>query len=291
MHKVRTKTILSSKNEINVYKGCTHGCIYCDSRSKCYRLEHDFEDIEAKENAPELLEYALKRKKEKGMITMGSISDPYNPHEGELELTRKCLEVINKYKFGASILTKSDLILRDVELLKNINENAKCVVQMTLTTTDDKLCKIIEPNVCPTSRRIDVLKTLKENGIPTVVWISPLLPYITDTEDNIKKLLNVVLEVGAIGIVYYGPGLTLREGSREYFYKMLDKHFPILRRRYQREFKGRYEVSQQSNVARFDYIIKDFCEKNNIKYDVEDVFYYINNFDPKMMQLSLFDEE
>ncbi|MGM9969385.1 MAG: SPL family radical SAM protein [Anaeroplasma sp.] len=290
MHKVKTKTILTPKNEINIYKGCTHGCIYCDSRSKCYKLEHDFEDIEVKENAPELLALTLCKKKEKGMISFGSISDPYNPIEKDLELTRSCLKIIEQNGFGASILTKSDLVLRDIDIIKKINEQTKCVIQMTITCANDSLSKIIEPNVCPTSRRVEVLKELEKNGIPTIVWIAPLLPYINDTEENFKNILKLCVECKVKGIVYYGPGMTLREGTKEYYYSQLDDNFPILRRRYQREFKGRCDIYQSSNVSRFDYIIKDICEKNNIKYELEDVFYFINNFDTNVLQLSLFDD-
>ncbi len=292
MHKTIAKTILSPKNEINIYKGCTHGCIYCSSRIKFNsKLDGAFEDIEVKENAPELLEQALKKKKEKCMIIFGSVYDPYNPVEKELEITRRCLEIIDRYEFGATILTKSDLVLRDLDVLKSINKKAKCIVQMSVTCAEDKLSTVIEPNVCPTTRRIEVLKEFKANGIGTVLWMTPLLPYINDTEANIKSILNLCLDAKVNGLVYYGPGLTLREGNKEYFYKMLDKNFPILRRRYQREFKNRYEVYQNCNVARFDYIIKDFCEKNEIKYELEDVFYYLENLDSKIVQLSLFDED
>lgn len=290
MHKVIAKSILSTKNEMNIYKGCTHGCIYCDSRNKNYHIE-DFTDVEVKENAPELLEAVLKRKKDKIMVSMGTLSDPYVHCEQELGLTKECLEIIAKYDHGVTLLTKSDLVLRDIEILKQINQKAKCVVGMTITTFDDNLCKIIEPGVCPTSRRVAVLKELAEAGIPTIVWITPLLPFINDTEENIKKILELVLEVKAKGIIYYGPGMTLREGTKEYYFEALDKHYPLLRRRYQRDFKGKSEIYQNSNVFKFDYIIKDFCEKNDIMYDPDDVFYFTSNMDRNTVQLSIFDEE
>lgn len=289
MHKIVAKSILSSKNVMNIYRGCQHGCIYCDSRSKCYQMEHDFEDVEVKENAVELLEEALLKKREVCMIGTGSMSDPYMPLEKELNLTRKCLEIIEKHHFGLNIITKSDLILRDIELLKKINENAKCVVQMTLTTYDDALAKIIEPNVCVTSKRVEVLKKFKEYNIPTIVWLCPFLPFINDTEKNLLGLLEYCKEAGVKGIVYFGPGMTLRNGNREYFYKMLDKHFPLLKMRYLRNFKDSYEVYRKENVKIFDYIIQEFCKKNNILYDLDEVFYYINNIEPKKEQLSLFD--
>ena len=159
---------------MNIYRGCTHGCIYCDSRSLCYQFTHQFEDIEVKKNAPELLERVLKSKREKCMIGTGSMSDPYMHCEKDLRLTRKCLEIIHKYRFGLAIQTKSDMILDDIDLLDAINRDAKCVVEMTLTTYDDNLCSILEPNVCNTKRRIEVLEEMQKRGIPTIVWLSPM---------------------------------------------------------------------------------------------------------------------
>ena len=165
MHTIQAKSILSSKNGMNLYRGCTHGCIYCDARSTCYQMEHTFEDIAVKEQAPELLEIALRRKRNKCMIGTGAMSDPYLHAEEKLQLTRRCLELIDEYGFGLAIQTKSDLILRDLDLLKRINQKTKCIVQMTLTTYDEKLCKILEPNVCTTKRRAEVLNILRDEGI------------------------------------------------------------------------------------------------------------------------------
>ena len=201
MHKVMVKGILSKDNGINIYRGCQHGCIYCDSRSKCYHMEHDFEDIEVKENALELLETALRSKRKKCMIGTGSMSDPYMPLEKEIGNTRKVLELVLKYGFGITLITKSDLILRDLDLLKEINSRTKCVVQMTLTTYDETLCKKIEPNVCTSKRRAEVLNILRENGIPTVVWLTPILPFINDTEENLKGILDYSREAGVKGII------------------------------------------------------------------------------------------
>ena len=235
MHFVDAKGILTGSGGhygMNIYRGCSHGCIYCDSRSICYQFTHPFEDIEVKRNAPELLERALRSKRKKVMIGTGSMSDPYMHCEENLRLTRKCLEIILKYGFGATVLTKSDRILQDIDLLDEINRSAKCVVQMTLTTYDDDLCGILEPNVCNTKRRIEVLEKMRERGIPTVVWITPILPFINDTEDNITSILNECARVGVKGIIDFGMGLTLREGDREYYYAALDKHFPGMKERY-----------------------------------------------------------
>ena len=178
MHFVDAKWILTGSGGhygMNIYRGCTHGCIYCDSRSRCYQFTHPFEDIEVKQNAPKLLEKALKSKRKKCMIGTGAMSDPYMHCEENLRLTRKCLEIILENDFGVAIQTKSDRILRDIDLLSKINRSAKCVVQMTLTTYDDDLCRILEPNVCITKRRIEVLEEMRNNGIPTIVWLTPIL--------------------------------------------------------------------------------------------------------------------
>lgn len=190
MHYINAKSILSKNNGINLYRGCTHGCIYCDSRSNVYNMQHDFEDVEIKENSIELLKKALKNKKEKCMIGTGSMTDPYIPLEEKLEYLRKTLKLIYRYGHGFTCITKSDLVLRDLDILKKINEKSKVVVQMTLTCMDDELSKKIEPHVCPTTRRIEVLEILKNEKIPTVVWLTPVLPYITDNSENINAIID-----------------------------------------------------------------------------------------------------
>lgn len=289
MHYKKYKSILSPTNGMNIYRGCSHGCIYCDSRSKCYQMNHDFEDIEIKENAPLMLEHELKQKRKKCMIGTGAMSDPYIHFEEELQHTRKCLEVIDRYGFGLAIQTKSNRILRDLDLLKSINAKSKCVVQLTLTTYDEKLCRIIEPNVSTTKERFEVLKIMKENGIPTVVWLSPFLPFINDTEENLRGLINYCIDAGVYGILCFGVGLTLREGNREYFYKKLDTHFPGLKESYIKTFGNSYEChSKQHN--KLIKILQEECKMNNILYDINDVFTYMNTYEHKeeSVQLSLF---
>ncbi|NLO41007.1 MAG: radical SAM protein, partial [Ruminiclostridium sp.] len=178
MHYAEYKTILSPQNGMNLYRGCSHGCIYCDSRSVCYQIKHDFEDIEVKQNAVVILEEQLKRKRQPCMISTGAMSDPYIPLEQELQLTRQCIELIERYGFGLAIQTKSARILRDMDLLTAINKKTKCVVQMTLTTYDETLCRILEPNVSTTAERFAVLETFRDAGTPAVVWLSPILPFI-----------------------------------------------------------------------------------------------------------------
>lgn len=277
MHFVEAKGILSAGNGMNIYRGCTHGCIYCDSRSKCYQFTHPFEDIEVKQNAPILLEEKLRSKRKKCMIGTGAMCDPYMHCEEELKLTRRCLELIDEYGFGAAIQTKSDRILRDLDLIKSINQKAKCVVQMTLTTYDDELCKIIEPNVCVTSRRYEVLQILKEEGIPTVVWFTPILPFINDTRENVEGILDYCVKASVKGILIFNMGVTLREGDREYFYAALDKHFPGLRAKYHRKYGYAYEIVSDYNEELMN-ILRRTCEKNNIMYDAHKVFSYLKQF-------------
>jgi DNA repair photolyase len=248
MHYKEVKAILSPSNGMNLYRGCTHGCIYCDSRSRCYNMQHDFEDIEVKVNAPELLEDALRRKRNKCMIGTGSMCDPYMHIETELKMTQKCLELIDNYGFGLAIQTKSDLILRDLKLLESINRKAKCVVQITLTTFDEKLCSVLEPDVCTTGRRFEVLKAMRDSGIPTIVWLDPILPFINDTEDNLKGILSYCKEAKVYGVICFGMGLTLRDGNREYFYAKLDEHFPGLRQRYHNKYGYSYEIKSMSKA-------------------------------------------
>ena len=291
MHFVEAKGLLTGKNGIcgmNIYRGCTHGCIYCDSRSLCYRFTHAFEDIEVKKNAPELLEKALRSKRQKCMIGTGAMSDPYMHCEEELRLTRRCLEIIRDHGFGLAIQTKSDRILRDIDLLDEINRTAKCVVQMTLTTYDDALCAILEPNVCNTKRRIKVLEEMKERGIPTVVWITPILPFINDTEDNITAILNECVRVGVKGIIDFGMGLTLREGDREYFYTALDKHFPGLKEQYISKYGNAYELPSP-RAKELLSVFRRICGENGIMYTPEDCFGYMNEMPEKYSQMSLFD--
>lgn len=291
MHFVDAKGILTGSGGyygMNIYRGCSHGCIYCDSRSRCYCFTHPFEDIEVKQNAPELLEAALKSKKRKCMIGTGAMSDPYMHCEEELRLTRRCLEIILKNGFGATVQTKSDRILRDIDLLEEINSTAKCVVQMTLTTYDDDLCRIVEPNVCSTKRRIEVLAALRERGIPTIVWLTPVLPYLTDTEENITSVLQACARVGVKGVIDFGMGLTLREGDREYYYAALDRHFPGMKERYVKHYGDAYLLPSPKEKELRGIFLR-ICRENHMLSTPEECFRYIRELPEKYQQISLFD--
>ena len=288
MHFVDAKGILSSNNGMNIYRGCTHGCIYCDSRSKCYGFTHEFEDIEVKINAPQLLEKALKSKRKKCMIGTGAMCDPYLHIEENLKLTRKCLELIDQYEYGVAVQTKSTRVLRDMDLLKSINDKTKAVVQMTMTTCDETLCKILEPNVSTTKERFETLLQFKEAGIPTVVWLTPILPFINDTEENIRGILGYCVEAGVKGIICFGMGVTLRDGNREYFYKALDKHFPGMKNKYIRTYGNAYDIPSPNNKKLLE-IFKEVCEKNGMMYQIKECFQYLHEFPQKYEQMSLFD--
>ena len=291
MHFVDAKGILTANGGhygMNIYRGCTHGCIYCDSRSRCYHFTHPFEDVEVKQNAPELLEKALRAKRRKCMIATGAMSDPYMHCEEELRLTRRCLEIILRRGFGVSVQTKSDRILRDIDLLDEINRSAKCVVQMTLTTYDDRLCEILEPNVCNTRRRIEVLEKMRERGIPTVVWLTPILPFINDTEENITAILNECCRVGVKGVIDFGMGLTLREGDREYYYAALDRHFAGLKELYIRRYGNAYELPSP-NAGELTKIFRRICEENCMLSTPDECFAYLAELPEKYTQMSIFD--
>jgi len=285
MHLTKAKGILSPRNGMNISRGCTHGCIYCDSRSKCYHIEHDFEDVEIKSNAPLLLEDALKRKRKKCVISTGAMSDPYIPIPENLANIRACLEIIDKYECGLAIQTKSDLILHDLDLLISINKKAKCIVEMTLTTFDENLCKIIEPNVCGTKRRFEVLKIMRDNGIQTIVWLCPFLPFINDTEENLRGLLDYCIEAKVYGILCWGIGMTLREGDREYFYIKLDEHFPGLKNKYQKRYGLSYQISSDNNDKLWK-LLRETCDINNIALGTDKLFEYMSVFEDKNVKRS-----
>ena len=280
MHKVNAKSILSAQNGMNLYRGCSHGCIYCYSRSTCYGMKHPFEDIEVKINAPQLLEAALRSRRKKCMIGTGAMTDPYLPLEKELCLTRKCLELIEHYGFGAVLQTKSDLVLRDLDLLKKINEKTKCVVQMTLTTADEELCRILEPNVCTTKRRAEVLDILRDEGIPTVVWLCPILPFINDTEENIRGVMDYAVRAKVYGVLNFGMGVTLRDGDRQYFYEKLEQHFPGLRRKYIENYGNVYEVDSPSGKKLMS-VFYQICRENGLESSINRIFAWLHTFEEK----------
>lgn len=274
MYYVNAKSILNRENNLNIYRGCTHGCIYCDSRSKCYQIQGRFEDIEVKINAVSLLEEALKKKRKKIIVGTGSMCDPYLPLEKDLKLTRGMLECIEQYQHGVYILTKSNLVLRDLDVLTKINQHHKAIVAMTITTYDEALCKKIEPNVCTTKERFETLRKCKAAGLEVGIWLTPILPFINDTKENIFAILEEAIQIGVRFIITFQCfGVTLREGNREYFYQALDKHFPTLKERYIRTYHQSYGLmSMNSKTLYPEFIAK--CKEHQILTTLEEVYQY-----------------
>jgi DNA repair photolyase len=287
MHFREVKGILSAARGMNISRGCVHGCIYCDARSACYRMEHDFEDVEIKINAPLLLDDALARARKRCMVVTGAMSDPYIPLRENLSNIRSCLAVIERHGCGVAIQTKSGLILRDLPLLRRINEKAKCVIATTLTTFDESLCAIIEPGVCGTGRRFEMLNVMRSNGIKTIVWLSPFLPFINDTEKNIRRLLEYCVQARVYGVMCFGIGLTLREGNREYFYRKLDEHFPGLKKTYQKKYGLNYVIASENNNTLMS-MIYETCARHNVVCNNDALFAYMGTFEEQKGQMEMF---
>lgn len=269
---------------MNLYKGCTHGCIYCDSRSNCYHIDN-FDIVRGKENALYILEKEL-RKKSRGVVGIGAMSDTYNPLEQQYEQTRKALELIEKYGFGVSIDTKSDLILRDIELLEKINLNNNVIVKFTITTPNDELSKIIEPNVCVSSRRLKAIKILNDNGIFAGIMMNPVLPFITDNEKDIKELVRLASENGAKFIHTY-MGITLRENQRDYYYEKLDENFKELKEKYMKYYGDRYDCIAP-NYKKLYKVFTEECDKYGILYNMEDIIKAYKKMKINNKQISFF---
>jgi DNA repair photolyase len=252
---------------MNLYKGCCHGCIYCDSRSNCYRVEN-FDTVRAKKDVLEILEKELQTKREKGVIGIGAMSDTYNPFEKQYEITRNALKLIKKYRFGVSIETKSDLIVRDIDVLAEINRLQNVIVKFTITTSGDNLAKIIEPNVCASSARFKAMKRFADSGLFTGVLLTPIIPFITDSEENIKEVIRLSCENGA-KFVWSMGGVTLRENQRTYFYDKLDTHFEGLKNSYIQTFGNSYFCHPlNKNLA---VIFKEACQKYGLLYRMPDI--------------------
>lgn len=281
MQYIKVKTIVSqAKNNdnwfginynMNIYQGCCHGCIYCDSRSNCYQII-DFDRVRAKENSTEIIKNELRSKRNKGVIGTGAMSDPYNPYERKLMLTRKALEEIDSNRFGVAIATKSDLVVRDIDILKRIQSHSPTLIKMTITTYDDNLCKKIEPSVCESSRRFEAIRKLSDNGIYVGVLLMPILPFINDSEENIKNIIKKAYESNAKFVFSYGLGVTLRQNQRQYYFDQLNKLFPgnNLPQRYINTYKDSY-INPASNNKKLWRVFREECEKYNLLYKMEDI--------------------
>ena len=270
---------------MNLYRGCSHGCIYCDSRSNCYHIDN-FDVPKGKENALILLENELSKRRDHGVVGIGSMSDTYNPNELKYEQTRGALKLLSKYNFGVSIDTKSDLILRDLDLLKEINSKNNVIIKFTITTPNDDLSKIIEPHVCVSSKRFKAIKILSDNGIFTGVMMNPVLPFITDSEEDIKRLVRLAHESGA-KFIYTFMGMTLRENQRDYYYEKLDKHFIGLKEKYIKYYGERYNCPVPNYKKLYKVFTKE-CDKYGILYDMKDIIKAYKKEIKENEQISLF---
>jgi len=292
---VKAKTILTKVKDgsewygvdynMNLYRGCSHGCIYCDSRSNCYHIDN-FDRVRGKENALYILEKELSKKRTKGVVGIGSMSDTYNPLEIKYEQTRGALKLISKYGFGVSIDTKSDLILRDLDLLKEINSKNNVIIKFTITTPDDRLSKIIEPNVCVSSKRLEAIKILNDNGIFAGIMLNPVLPFITDNEEDIKTLVRLASEYGAKFIHTY-MGMTLRENQRDYYFNKLEEHFIGLKNKYIKTYGDKYNCMPPNHKYLYNVFVKE-CDKYGILYKMDDIIKAYKKKDASNEQISLF---
>ena len=295
MEFIKAKTILSKVKygsdwygvdyNMNLYRGCSHGCIYCDSRSNCYHIDN-FDVPRGKENALAILEKELAKKQDHGLIGIGSMSDTYNPKELQYEQTRGALKIISKYNFGVSIDTKSDLVLRDLDLLKEINKKNNVIIKFTITTPHDDLSKIIEPNVCPSSKRLEAIKKLTDNGIYAGIMLNPVLPFITDKDEDIKRLVKLAHEHGAKFIHTY-MGMTLRENQRDYYNEKLDKYFPNIKEKYINYYKNSYNCPVP-NYKKLYKVFTEECDKYKILYNMKDIIKDFKKEIKNNEQISLF---
>ena len=290
MEYVAAKTIVTrNKNNfwfgndynMNIYRGCCHGCIYCDSRSECYRVDN-FDTVRAKKDALKLIRNDLQSKAKRGVIGTGAMSDPYNPFEAELKLSRHAFELINAFEFGATVVTKSDLITRDIDVLSEIKAHSPVLAKLTITTADDTLCKRIEPRVCESSKRFAALKQLAQADIPCGVVLMPLLPFINDTEENVQAIVRMAHENGA-SFIYPYFGVTLRANQREYFFQQLDAFFPGYTNQYCKQFGDRYECTSP-HFHKLNTLFQAECKRYRLLYKMPDIisFYKKGYEDPQI---------
>lgn len=269
---------------MNIYRGCSHGCIYCDSRSDCYR-EVNFDTVKVKEDALRIVRDDLRRKVKKGVIATGAMSDPYNPFEQKLRLTRNSLELINAFRFGVTISTKSTLITRDVDVLSDVKAHSPVMVKISITTSDDNLANIIEPNAPSSSERFSALEYLSKAGIFSGVLAMPILPFVCDTQENIESIIKQTKNAGA-KFIYPFFGMTLRSGNREYYYENLEKFFPQAKEKYIRTYGYRYRCTSRKAKKLWDLFVT-LCNEYELLYDMKSIT-RMYKYGYEEAQLSLF---
>ncbi len=296
MEYVKTRTIMTKSDQgekwfgidyhMNLYKGCSFGCIYCDSRSDCYHI-NNFDVVKTKVDALEILEQELSSKGYRGVVSFGTLSDPYNPEEERLEITRNALKLILKYGFGVSIDTKSDLILRDIDLLTEIAKKNSVIIKISITTSDDALARKIEPHVPSSTRRFRVLKELRDSGLFAGVLMTPVLPFLTDTEDNIREIVSQSKSVNA-NFIYTKMGMNLRTNQRTYYYKKLDELYPGLSSDYEAVYGNKF-VCSSLQYRHLMELFLNLCHQNGIITEMEDIIAAYKKEVPMNEQISLFE--
>lgn len=267
LHRNKSTEWFGCDHTMNLYRGCCHGCIYCDSRSDCYHNDK-FDQVRVKADALRILRDDLARKVRPALICTGSMSDPYNPFEEKLQLTRRALTLLEAYGFGAVIATKSDLIVRDADVLASINRTMPAICKITLTTCDDALAAKVEPHAPPPSRRLAAVERLSAAGLFTGILMMPILPFLEDRPENIRDIVNRAADAGA-RFVYPALGMTCRAGQREYFYRKLEEHFPGqgLAEKYQRRYGPRYECASPKARALWE-VFQEACNRRGMLYSM-----------------------
>lgn len=271
-HKKNPNDWFGTNYNMNIYKGCSHGCIYCDSRSACYGIEQ-FDMVCPKENALHIIRDELRRKAKTGVIATGAMSDPYNPLEKDLCLTRHALELLDAFEFGIAIATKSTLLLRDIDILESIKEHSPVLCKITITTDDDYLSSKIEPGVPVSSKRFDMIRELSQRGIFAGILLMPVLPFLEDTADNILAIVRKAAASGA-RFIYPAFGMTMRDKQREYYYEKLQELFPDKRlvEQYIKRY-GNYYECRSPKAKQLWHIFKEECEKHHILYNMKDIIH------------------
>jgi len=267
----------------NLFRGCNHGCIYCDSRSLCYHLDR-FDTVRVKANVIAMLRDELRSKKQTGVIGIGAMSDSYNAFEEEQRITRQALEVILQERFGISLSTKSALIARDADILAAISKHAPVGIAFSITTADDALSRILEPQASLSSERFSAMETLSKSGIFCGTWLNPMLPFITDTKENISRLAEATAAAGGRYLLCFF-GMTLRDGSRDYYFKALDGHFPGLKEKYAKAYGNAYIIDSPDAHALYAHLKKE-CAKHHLLYHFQEINEAFTR--PRASQLSLF---
>ena len=278
LESIPAKTIISGyrKNNrwfgmhynMNIYKGCCHGCIYCDSRSDCYRVD-DFDRVRVKSDALRVIRDDLQSKRRTGVVATGAMSDPYNPFEKELLLTRHALELLSAFGFGVGIATKSPLITRDIDVLQEIAARSPVLCKVTVTTTDDALARKLEPHAPPPSARLDAIAKLSDAGLFAGVLLLPVLPFITDSEDSVRTLVRRAQECGA-RFVYAWFGVTLRGNQRQYFCDRLDEQFPACVHAIAAHSASAMNVSARVHSGCGDVFASE-CRESGLYYRMSDI--------------------